>query len=855
MFDAREGYRFRFRSVSVTWPRKSADIITPATEQGSQQARGGESADPGGRHVTNSPRDKPPPADLMPAPPIARAGRRAAGMATIPGRVDALQLAVESLAPQVDQLYVYLNGFTEVPAFLRNVPSITTYASAEFGDRGDSGKFFGLRDSAARHFLSVDDDIIYPADYADRLTSRSSFYQAPVGVHGSLLKFPEYSYYDKRGRYLLHFRAGNPFDRRVHLLGTGTLSIDLESTPFNPHLPYPNMADHWVAKYFAERRVPMICLAREEGWLKSIVTQPGTIWDRNRAEQTAQAIIVGNVTRSIVRALPAVAGPFPKILVAIKTFNRQEYLKECLKSLIDTIEPAYDLVVAVADGGSTDGTLDYLDNLVLPFEFHIISGGRAYAPGQFNALIDLSKEIGADFTFVLDDDVVFRKAGWISAYRNAAIESGYHHLCHFNYAHGQDLSARGKGPEPKPSPHSRYRLTAYGTVESAMGALMTLTPAVVAAVGYADETNFFVRGQWHADYSARASRAGFNEYNRFFDISNSSEYIALQNELSVDYVTSLPSQSEDFLRASTPEERERRRRLVRDTARLRIERTGAAFQEGPADRRRITANDVFDSVLVINLDRRPDRMANMRRRLDAIGVKFARVPAVDGESPEMKADYAKLQSNFADTPVGTPSQLDGRTIYTDYRSDDQRRSYIEERYAGPAVRSAGALAYLRTYETILTEALASGAERILVFDDDCVFHRDFLELFDKAYSELPRAWKVFQLGTLQSNWRLTEPYSEHLYRPNGVIVGSHAVGLHREALPTLLRFTEAATLPFDIGPLHYASMEFCDSSFVTIPNLAIQENADTDIGTGVVHADRNVKKAATYRWDLDAYAE
>jgi glycosyl transferase, family 25 len=35
-------------------------------------------------------------------------------------------------------------------------------------------------------------------------------------------------------------------------------------------------------------------------------------------------------------------------------------------------------------------------------------------------------------------------------------------------------------------------------------------------------------------------------------------------------------------------------------------------------------------VYVINLDRRPDRLAEISQRLDALGLTFTRVPAVDG---------------------------------------------------------------------------------------------------------------------------------------------------------------------------------------------------------------------------------
>ena len=43
-------------------------------------------------------------------------------------------------------------------------------------------------------------------------------------------------------------------------------------------------------------------------------------------------------------------------------------------------------------------------------------------------------------------------------------------------------------------------------------------------------------------------------------------------------------------------------------------------------------DDLFDRVVVVNLDRRPDRMALVAAQLDALGVSYRRFAAVDGRA-------------------------------------------------------------------------------------------------------------------------------------------------------------------------------------------------------------------------------
>jgi len=70
------------------------------------------------------------------------------------------------------------------------------------------------------------------------------------------------------------------------------------------------------------------------------------------------------------------------ISICIPTYNRLEYLKKCLSSILDGIgNYPYELIIA--DGGSTDGTIEYLenlgnDNLTLIKQGKLVGASRAW---------------------------------------------------------------------------------------------------------------------------------------------------------------------------------------------------------------------------------------------------------------------------------------------------------------------------------------------------------------------------------------------------------------------------------------------------------------------------------------------
>ena len=268
------------------------------------------------------------------------------------------------------------------------------------------------------------------------------------------------------------------------------------------------------------------------------------------------------------------------IVLAVTTFNRIDYLKECLTSWLATRDPDFPWYVIVADDGSTDGTLDLLYGGDLPIDFHVIRNKKRGVGGQMNTIFEICRTIGFSFAFKIDDDVLFRKPGWDHLYIDAAQQSGFDHLCHLNLTlwNAERRPDNALRPEAPLAIDPSGQASAFTDVYSCMGCLFTFTPRVLEAVGDIDETNFPIRGDWHIDYSARCCRAGFNRKEEFFDASQANDFIELQDNVKPSYIPSLDFTSASIAPTLAPEELARRHAIIRDPHRVFVRQRDAVLR-------------------------------------------------------------------------------------------------------------------------------------------------------------------------------------------------------------------------------------------------------------------------------------
>lgn len=90
------------------------------------------------------------------------------------------------------------------------------------------------------------------------------------------------------------------------------------------------------------------------------------------------------------------------ISICIPTYNRLSYLKRCLDSIFDGFGD-YPYEVIIADGGSTDGTLEYLKELDND-AVKVIEQGKLL--GHVKAYNDSFKVAEGDYVYIGNDDTV-----------------------------------------------------------------------------------------------------------------------------------------------------------------------------------------------------------------------------------------------------------------------------------------------------------------------------------------------------------------------------------------------------------------------------------------------------------------
>lgn len=220
-----------------------------------------------------------------------------AGMATMPSRRHTVERAIASVLPQVDLMYVFLDGFTEVPDFAAH-PKIVPLLADEYGDLKANGKFLGL----ALHpetclYFSLDDDIAYPVDYVDRMRTCLNSYGSNViaGVHASVMNHSIRSYL--RDRVVMHRSRLAAQDFRADVLGTCSVAFSTSSLRFDVReWTEVNMVDLNFSRLARQRGLTMVGISRGADWLLCLQeNQPDSIYAALKADDRRQTLLARSI--------------------------------------------------------------------------------------------------------------------------------------------------------------------------------------------------------------------------------------------------------------------------------------------------------------------------------------------------------------------------------------------------------------------------------------------------------------------------------------------------------------------------------------------------------------------------------
>lgn len=123
-------------------------------------------------------------------------------------------------------------------------------------------------------------------------------------------------------------------------------------------------------------------------------------------------------------------------------------------------------------------------------------------------------------------------------------------------------------------------------------------------------------------------------------------------------------------------------------------------------------NKEFDKVVCVNLVNRPDKKEHMQEKFDKLGIEVEWFKAVPyGFAQEVVNSLKPAVNDFPRFNTKTPNEF------------------------GAAM----------SHYTVIKTALLEGAEKILVFEDDAMFIKNFNERFEKYYNDLPENWDMFLL--------------------------------------------------------------------------------------------------------------
>ena len=183
-------------------------------------------------------------------------------------------------------------------------------------------------------------------------------------------------------------------------------------------------------------------------------------------------------------------------------------------------------------------------------------------------------------------------------------------------------------------------------------------------------------------------------------------------------------------------------------------------------------NDYFDKVVVINLDRRTDRMEKLVPQLEELGIQYERFSAIDAKELNIEGYIAGTMSHVA----------------------------VWKKYLG---------------------------QKVLILEDDALFCDNFNEKFTEVMQTLPSDWDIFYLGVLlpKHTGRVDEINNPHWYKQI-MSTGAQAYCLKPGKMQHFINKIDGYEWYIDIA----LRLENIDSNcLVTQPNLVTQFPSYSDL--------------------------
>jgi len=319
------------------------------------------------------------------------------GMATYPGGFESLPVCVENLlnnqTRRLTSLTIHVNGDIAPPELVED-DRLTVLFGVQ--DLTDIGKFNAVSTKEG-YILTVDDDILYPPDYIERMIEEVDRYRRKqlIGVHGShlplgppLTRWHQYATFRRSTVFSREF----PLNQTANIIGTGTLAFHTDHIciPWED-FDHGRMVDLHLASWAQNNGVSMTLVSRRRNWLTEI-SDPDSdrIWQTANVDTELQWLMLEVIQRSkhwrlnfskdthwwtdpaggekwISRELPPgmifnTKDRFERktnndlVTIYMPAYNVIEYIVEAVESALNQTYPHIE--ICIHDDGSTDGTLE-----------------------------------------------------------------------------------------------------------------------------------------------------------------------------------------------------------------------------------------------------------------------------------------------------------------------------------------------------------------------------------------------------------------------------------------------------------------------------------------------------------------
>ena len=240
-------------------------------------------------------------------------------------------------------------------------------------------------------------------------------------------------------------------------------------------------------------------------------------------------------------------------------------------------------------------------------------------------------------------------------------------------------------------------------------------------------------------------------------------------------------------------------------------------------------NYYFDQIFLLNLDKNKDKLNKSGQSLGNVGIfNWSRFKTLNGNNKINLQEWKEYQQS-------------------------EISNYDKRIYGGHAISNPQSWATLKSIYGVIQKAKQNGYQRILILQDDIMFHHNFIGRFLKIVKGqiIPSDWKLLYLGTTQQNWDQEmennmndksefKGHGINYYLPKGFAEGAFAVGIDSSVFDDLLAEIRKFDLPFDHGPLCTIQKKYPHNCFVIKPNLIIAN------GFSEMDSDR-------FKWDYRDY--